>query len=226
MVAPSTPGRERDRLRGRLALTASLAFIGLQAALVARAVSERDPLLLVVAVTAATVALSLVGVALFLGPQSRRLRRLRQMFPEAVVIGAQSFTGLGYSIGDILGRGEAAPGTYLGTYFVVVVDDEGIGFWKGGTRPYRKLLVPWDLVADVTTGTLVLARELPSIDVRTRSDTGQSDEIGFCPCREGWLHGFALLHRRDVEVWTERVRTAWTVSSSRPTAGDVSMLDR
>ena len=128
------------------------------------------------------------------------------------MFGAQSYSGLGYVIGDVIGLGKDANGPLLGTYFIVVVDSDGIGFWKGRGTPRRKHLLPWTLVTGVSTNTLALARELPAIDVAVSSATVESQHVSFCPCREGWRVGFALLDRGDVGLWTERVRTSFDAS--------------
>lgn len=174
--------------------------------LVVRSILEEDSGLLIAAVVGLTVAAVVVGLFIWMRPQWVRLTRLREMFPDAVVLGAQSYSGLGYTIGEVLGRGIAGRETLVGTYFVVVVDSDGVSFWKGWRTPQRRHVIPWEFVNGVKTNNLALARELPSIEIAVGSPHVDRQEISFCPCREGWRVGFALLDPRDVDVWTEAVR--------------------
>lgn len=144
------------------------------------------------AIFAIIVVLTVVLLAAWMRPQYVRLRALRRMFPDKVVVGIQQYSYSGDRIAALLGMPIRAFENHLGTYSVLVADPEGVSFWRGRANPFRKYLVPWSMVTAVELSSQVYARPLPvvSFDV-TNAD--QSITFTVAPCREGWRVGFAEL---------------------------------
>jgi hypothetical protein len=110
--------------------------------------------------------LLIVGMAL---RQRRRFEALRSAYPDAFVFGARSSS-------EFAARWSLATGDWsLRTVDtqVVVVDETGIGFFKGGARPRRIGFLPWGSVRDIQEGETPIGRlpDGPTIDIIT--DTGK-----------------------------------------------------
>ncbi len=165
-------------------------FVGWQTLLVVGAIIDGRG-----AVLPITMALTVVGcfalLAVWMRPQYVRLRALRGMFPDKIVAGVQHHSGSGVQLADLFGT-PLRISDGLGTYSVLVADNQGLSFWRGRGKPFRKYLLPWSMVTAVEVSSQVYARPLPvvSFDV-TNGD--KSITFTVAPCREGWRVGFAEL---------------------------------
>ncbi len=144
------------------------------------------------AIFAIIVVLTGILLAVWTRPQLVRLRALRRMFLDKVVVGVQHHSSTGDHIAELLGIPFRMIANGLGTYSVLVADPEGLSFWRGRGKPYRKYLVPWSMVTAVELSSQVYARPLPVVSFdATNGD--KSITFTVAPCREGWRVGFAEL---------------------------------
>lgn len=161
-------------------------------------------------VAGSTLVLSLTGVALWIRPQSIRLQVLRSRYPKKLVLGVQTLPSTGDQIASVLGVPLRALANGIGTYSVLVADQEGVSIWKGASTPVRRYLIPWKLMSRVSAGTSMMARPLPTVELLVASELGR-ELLSFAPCREGWLVAFAHLNpaaAAEAAASIERLRHA------------------
>lgn len=184
-----------------LVVTACVFIAGQIAIVTMNIASGRGAILMLPAIVISVFIGTGLALAVWARPQYVRSCLLRERFPGKLVIPVQGFSSEGDRIAAVLGKPLRVFANGLGSLSVLVVDDQGIGFWKGWRKPFRKYLVPWDLIESIWLGEAVYGRPLPAIYIRMHLDEAyrtdpydqQEGTVAFFPCREGWRIGFAHL---------------------------------
>ncbi|GLI28176.1 hypothetical protein ARHIZOSPH14_24180 [Agromyces rhizosphaerae] len=107
----------------------------------------------VVALVAALAWAAIAVLFAWLRPVAVRNARLAARHPDALVLTAyQGYTNTlatGTTLAEVTGDRPSNWWSSLPMVFTLVVDAEGIGFWRGILRPRRQYQVPWELVARI-----------------------------------------------------------------------------
>ncbi len=161
-----------------------------------------------------------LGLFVWLWPQVARIRSLRVMFPQALVFGAQVADDetpirinerdvdpdTGSKLAHALGQ-DWSMARSLGTYCAVVVDERGVGFWKGRRTPSLAYQFPWSDIGDIGNGSANFARPLPVVSIGVDTEQWKGSVL-LAPCREGWLAGWAELSPRVARGLMREIRSA------------------
>ncbi|WP_353807185.1 hypothetical protein [Agromyces sp. SYSU T00194] len=146
-------------------------------------------------------------------PVLARNARLAARHPDALVLTGYQGSSDGISSGGVLDQvtdaGRAWWRVGLPRIFTLLVDADGIGFWRGGLRPRRQYHVPWRLVARcapsfVTTGDSRSTGPRPGVELSLREYDG--DEflglhlVEFRPARANLWVGNPYGSREVVEA--------------------------
>ncbi|QTX03434.1 hypothetical protein [Agromyces archimandritae] len=86
-----------------------------------------------------------------------------------VTAGARRTRSLLAAVSELYGGDAKALGVRIGIRFVLRAEAEGVGFWAGGRKPKRLLLVPWDEVRTIRSDTMAIGdRSVPVMLLRVR----------------------------------------------------------
>ncbi|MGC5077540.1 hypothetical protein [Agrococcus sp. DT81.2] len=152
----------------------------------------------------------LLGILL---PQRRRLRRLRDQHPGALVFAAATSGHFLYELS--LARGVLVDGD-PGTTPSVVVDVRGLTFYRGFLRNRFGWHLPWGEIADVTSGRSWYGMPIvhPTVDLHVRAGDGVVT-VGLAPTREDWRFGATTSRVSDVQELAARI-SAFAPERARP----------
>lgn len=134
-----------------------------------------------------------------------RIITLRSSHPEALVFGAQADPLLDQEVQNSFPL-PGAQRTTFGQLVTVLVNAEGISFWKGaGSNPDRRALIPWRAVRQVTAGQVTLARPLTSIRVEFDPVLTDAGPVDFVPNREGLWSSAAVLDPARIRACADAI---------------------
>ncbi|HTL41621.1 MAG TPA: hypothetical protein VL294_09125 [Pseudolysinimonas sp.] len=132
---------------------------------------------IVIASAGATLAVSVIGIAVAFAPTLRALRKARRLGSETWVV--QRGRGLGNALQEI------NPGRWVDTPSYLVASVSASGFVLS-THDGEVARVPAQWVERVSTASTLTSRRVPSIETYANLPSGASVTVGLVPSRPGF----------------------------------------